>query len=434
MNLAYVINQFPPNVTAGLGRYVEALHPHLTREHRLAVFTVNDGRLPEHEQAGPLTVHRPMGRLLRAVFRRRRLNRTRRLDFALLAANVLVGNLRNFRAVRALHRRDPFDVVAVHDVTNVLAAFLCVRVLRVPIVFHLHTTEYSLAPRRSVADPLNVGRALERWLGRAAARVVAPSPEIRELLVADGWAADRIDVVLQGNPLQAAPRPADAEVDAVRRELDLPPGATVLLFVGRLEVQKGIFTLLEALPKIVAADPSVVLVTVGEGDRDRVAALARDVPGHLRTVERFLDVAELPAWYAAADVCVFPSLFEPFGLVAAEAMSQGRPVVLGDGFSRVFLGDPDRPAARYARATDPDHQAAVLAEVLADPQLRRALGERAERLARERFDWARTAAATLEVYRTAADAGPGPPDARPTPPQAGPRPGRRRGRSGPGRR
>ena len=192
MNLAYVINQFPPNVTAGLGRYVEALHPHLTREHRLTVHTVNDGRLPACERHGRLTVHRPMGRVLRAVFRRRRLNRTRRADFALLAANVLVANLRNYRLLRAAHRRDPYDLVAVHDVTNVLAAYLCARRLRVPVVFHLHTTEYSLAPRRSVADPLNVGRALERWLGRAAARVIAPSPEVRELLVADGWAAGRI--------------------------------------------------------------------------------------------------------------------------------------------------------------------------------------------------------------------------------------------------
>lgn len=409
MNLAYVINQFPPNVTAGLGRYVEALHPHLTREHRLAVFTVNDGRLPEQERHGRLTVHRPMGRLLRAVFRRRRLNRTRRLDFVLLAGNVLVANLRNFRVLRATHRRDPFDVVAVHDVTNVLAAFLCSRVLRVPIVFHLHTTEYSLAPRRSVADPLGVGRALERWLGRAAARVIAPSPEVRELLVADGWAANRIEVVLQGNPLERAPGPAAPAVAAVRRELDLPVGATVLLFVGRLEVQKGIFTLLEALPQVVAADPGVVLVTVGEGDRDRVAALARDggVTGALRMVERFLDLAELPAWYAAADVCVFPSLFEPFGLVAAEAMSLGRPVVLGDGFSQVFRGDPADPAARYARATDPDDLAAVLTEVLADPELRRSLGANAERLVRDRFDWGRTAAATLDVYR-AAGSSPGP--------------------------
>lgn len=405
MKLAYVINQFPPNVTAGLGRYVEALHPHLTAEHRLAVFTVNDGRLPELERRGNLTVHRPMGRLLRAVFRRRRLNRTRKLDFALLAANVLVGNLRNLRGLRALHRAEGLDVVAVHDVTNVVAALLVHHLLRVPIVFHLHTTEYSLAPRRSVADPLNVGRALERRLGRVAARVIAPSPEVRELLVADGWDADRIDVVLQGNPLErAAATPRPDRSAAVRQELDLAPDRTVLLFVGRLEVQKGVFTLVEALEHVVAADPAVTLVVVGEGDRARVAAMARErgLTGHLRIVDRFLGVHELPDWYGLAEVCVFPSLFEPFGLVAAEAMSLGRPVVLGDGFSRVFGGDPDRPAARYASATDARDLAAVLLEVLGDPDLRATLGRNGADLVRAEFAWTRTAAATLATYRAAA--------------------------------
>lgn len=405
MRIAYVINQFPPNVTAGLGRYVEALHPHLTAEHRLAVFTVNDGRLPVLERHGNLTVHRPMGRLLRAVFRRRRLNRTRPLDFALLAANVLVGNLRNVRGLRALHRTEGLDVVAVHDVTNVVAALLVHHLLRVPIVFHLHTTEYSLAPRRSVADPLNVGRALERRLGRVAARVVAPSPEVRELLVADGWDVGKIDVIVQGNPLEAAaaaPRPDRSA--AVRRELGLAADRTLLLFVGRLEVQKGIFTLVEALEHIIAADPAVTLVVVGEGDRARVTAMAADrgLGGHLRIVDRFLGVDELPDWYGAAEVCVFPSLFEPFGLVAAEAMSLGRPVVLGAGFSRVFAGEEDRPAARYASATDPRQLAAVLLEVLGDPGLRAALGRNGAALVRTDFAWTRTAEATLTTYRTAA--------------------------------
>jgi glycogen synthase len=391
VHIAYLINQFPPNVTAGLGRYAEALAPHLTREHRLTVFTVNDGHLPATERHGPLRVHRPMGRLLRAVFRRRRLNRTRRLDFALLAANVLVGNLRHVRAIRALHRSEGIDVLAVHDVTNVVAALLCHRLLRLPLVFHLHTTEYTLAARRRITP----GRGLERRLGRTAARVVVPTPELRDQLVADGWAADRIEVIPQGNPLDRAGVP---DPPGVRTELGLPPGRTVLLFVGRLEVQKGIFTLVEALPAIVAADPSVVLVVVGEGDRDRVAALAAagGVSDHVVLVERWLGVDELPSWYAAADLCVFPSRFEPFGLVAAEAMSLGRPVVLGDGFSRIFA-----PAARYAPATDAAGLARVLVELLADPGQRAAMGERGRALVAERFDWSRTAAATLAVYAAA---------------------------------
>lgn len=386
MNIAFVINQFPPLVTSGLGRYVEALHPHLVDRHRLTVFSVNDGHLPPSTSDGGLVVHRPMGRVLRAVFRRRRLNRTRRTDFALLALNVLAANVRHFRGLRALHRAEGLDVVAVHDVTNVLAAVLCHRFLRVPLVFHLHTTEYSLAPHRTVGS-LGLGRRLERHLGRIAARVVVPSPEIRDQLVTDGWDATTIDVIAQGNPLAGAVPSG--------RPPELPPDRTILLFVGRLETQKGIWTLLDALSTVVAAEPSVLLVVVGEGDHDRV--LAHGSRDHVLLVDRFLGRDELPAWYAAADVCVFPSLFEPFGLVAAEAMSFGRPVVLGDGFSRVFAGSPGAPAAVYAGLAG---LAGVLVEVLADPVLRETLGANARAVATG-FTWEATAAATLATYRAA---------------------------------
>ncbi len=406
MHIVHVINQFPPNITAGLGRYAESLAPHLTRDHLLSVFTLNDGRLPAREQDGNLTVYRPVGRLLRALLARRQPNRTRRLEFLLLAVHVMVSNVRHVRGIRALHRRGGVDVIAIHDVTNFVAAFLCHLLLPVPIVFHLHTTEYSLAPRRTVTDPFMAGRAIERRIGRIAARVVTASPEVRDLLVADGWAPDRIDVVLLGNPLERAvstPAPA-ARARQLRQDLGVPEQCRVLLFVGRLEVQKGIFPLVEAMERIVAADPEVHLVVLGQGDRDRVLACARErgVADHVHVADGFLGRDDLVVWYRLADVCVFPSLFEPFGLVAVEAMSTATPVVLGNGFSQVFLGDPDQPAARYVRAADPAHIAEVTLQVLADPQLRRDLGERGRALVRERFDWRRTAEATLAVYRCAA--------------------------------
>jgi glycogen(starch) synthase len=103
-----------------------------------------------------------------------------------------------------------------------------------------------------------------------------------------------------------------------------------------------------------------------------------------------------------ADLCVFPSLFEPFGLVATEAMALARPVILGDGFSRLFLGDPDRPAVRYVRSADPGSIADAVIDLMHDPAARRALAANGERFVRERLSWARTAKETIEVYRAAA--------------------------------
>ncbi len=183
MRIAYIVNQFPPAVTAGLGRYVELITPDLARDHELVVFTLNDGRQPVDERVDGVSVNRPRG-----IGRGRRLNRTRRWEFLLLALNVVVSNWRYFLRLR---RQERPDLVSVHDSTNFLSGLLCHYVLRLPVVFHVHTTEYGVAPQRSIRDPLNLFAALERWLARVSQRVVVATPEVRDQLVAAGWTGRR---------------------------------------------------------------------------------------------------------------------------------------------------------------------------------------------------------------------------------------------------
>ncbi|MCC5579025.1 glycosyltransferase family 4 protein [Microtetraspora sp. AC03309] len=410
MRVAYVINQFPPTITAGLGRYVEEITPHLAGDLRLAVFTLNDGHQPVHERRDGVTVYRPLGRVLGAVSRRRRLNRTRRAEFVLLAMNVVVSNWRYFLRLRRLDPGERPGLVAVHDSTNFLTALLCHYVLRLPVVFHVHTTEYGVAPQRSIADPLGVFAAVERWLGRIARRVVVATPEVREQLAAAGWNRDTIDVVCLGGTFERVL--ADPGFDraglrsgaaALRARLGIADDDPVLLFVGRLERQKGIYQLLEAMEKIALALPGLRLVMVGEGDEVGVARIVADagLDGRVLTSGGFVDGRALLEYYEMADICVFPSLFEPFGLVATEAMALARPTILGDGFSRIFLGDPDRPAVRYARSADPGSIADAVIDLVNDPVACRALAENGERFVRKRLSWARAAGETIAVYRVA---------------------------------
>ncbi|MGP4022431.1 glycosyltransferase family 4 protein [Actinomadura sp. 3N407] len=410
MRIAYIVNQFPPSVTTGLGRYVELITPYLAREHRLAVCTLNDGRGPVHHASGTVTVYRPLGRVLGAINRRRRLNRTRGIEFLLLTLNVVVSNWRYFLRLRRLGRDERPDLVAVHDTTNFLCGLLCHYVLRLPVVLHVHTTEYGIAPQRSISDPLRVFAAVERWLARVARRVVVPTPEVRDQLTAAGWDRTPIDVVYLGGTFERVL--ADPALDrdelrlgaaALRSRLTIPPDDPVLLFVGRLERQKGIYELLEAMRSVRKDVPGVRLVLVGEGDDAGVARIVAEtgLDGHVLTSGGFVGGRALLEYYAMADACVFPSLFEPFGLVATESMALARPTILGAGFSRVFLGDADRPAARFIAGTGPDAVADAVTEVLTDPKLRAALAEHGERLVRERLSWARTASETLAVYRAA---------------------------------
>ncbi|GLW25746.1 glycosyltransferase family 1 protein [Microbispora triticiradicis] len=411
MRIAFVINQFPPNITAGLGRYAEMIAPHLSSGHDLAVLTLNDGGLPVWERAGGVTAYRPRGRVLGwvlgAVARGRRLNRTRGAEFLLLALTVVVSNWRYFLLLRRLPPARRPDVVAVHDSTNFLCGLLSHYVLRLPVVFHVHTTEYGVARQRSITDPLGLFAALERWLARISRRVVVATPEVREQLLAAGWDRTPIDVVRLGGTYERVV--ADPGFDReklrlgaadLRARLGIGAEDPVLLFVGRIERQKGVYELLEAMPAIAAAVPGLRLVIVGEGDEDGVRRIAAGsgLGDRVLTSGGFVDGQALLEHYAMADACVFPSLFEPFGLVATEAMALSRPVILGDGFSRIFLGDPAEPAVRFVRADEPGDIAEGVVEVMSDPDLRRALAERGERLVRETLSWRRAADETLAVY------------------------------------
>ncbi|MEW9549051.1 glycosyltransferase family 4 protein [Nonomuraea sp. NPDC050783] len=407
MRIACIVNQFPPNITAGLGRYVELITPYLARDHDVTVYTLNDGGLPVDERVDGVTVHRPRNRLLGGG-RRRRLNRTRRVEFLLLALRVVASNA---RYVLRLRRGPRPDLVAVHDSTNFLAGLLCHYLLRLPVVFHVHTTEYGVAPQRSITDPLNLFAALERWLARVARRVVVATPEVREQLLAAGWRRTPIEVVPLGGtyePVLADPafdrEALGAEAAALRGTLGLAKGERVLLFVGRIERQKGVYQLLEAMREVAAAVPGVRLVLVGEGDETGVRRIvaATGLRGRVLTSGRFVTGRELMAYYELAEACVFPSLFEPFGLVATEAMALGRATVLGDGFSRIFAGpDPARPAVRFVRAGEPADIARGVIEVMTDAALRRALARRGERFVRESLSWERAAAETAGIYRAA---------------------------------
>jgi glycogen synthase len=404
MRIAYVVTQFPPNITAGLGRYVEEITPHLANHHQLAVFTINDGRQPIQERRGTITVYRPLGRILGAVIRRRRFNS--RAEFVVLGVNVVVSNWRYFVRLLRASRRDRPDLVVVHDATNFICGLLCHYVLRLPVVLHVHTTEHGVAPQRGIVALPSVLAAAERWLGRIARRVVVATPEMRQQLTAAGWDGAAIDVVHLGGTFERAL--ADPAFDRnrlragaaeLRTRLGIPAEGPVLLFVGRLVRHKGIYQLLEAMRQIAATVPQLRLVVVGEGDNAGVQRIVADtgLGGRILTSGGFVNGWALLEYYEMADACIFPSIFEPFGLVATEAMALAKPTIVGDGFSQIFLGHPERPAVRFVRGTDPDDIARTVITIMTDPDLRARLGEDGRHLV-QNLSWARAADETSAVY------------------------------------
>ena len=127
--------------------------------------------------------------------------------------------------------------------------------------------------------------------------------------------------------------------------------------------------------------------------------LGQNVILHFRMVpeeERIL-------YYAAADICVFPSKYEPFGIVCTEAMSMGKPVVVGakgtSGFREQVIPEGDGICGFHVDPGDPEDIARYVVAVLRDPDLARKMGKNGRRRVLENFTWDAIADRTLAVYQ-----------------------------------
>lgn len=417
MNIAIISNEFPPNVRAGLGRYAERITKQFLQDgHHLWVFTANPGDLPLQEGAEPLTIFRPLRRWLKRPLLSDRLNRSRIVEITLMTLNVLLYSIDSFFLIRKLNKQAKFDVIAFHDTTSSpVAGILSALFTRIPVVFHVHSTETTMTPWAIVKDPFKIVATLERWLAKLATRIIALSPEQVTLLVDHGWNKNKIISVLHGydnesflNAGQLPPAVVETNITAVQERLGLVDGQPVIVFVGRLVAVKGIHILIRAMEKVVATLPEAKLIILGEGKgrgKDaQVAGLIQELglEESVFAYHRFLDSQEVMWHTLLADICVFPSLYEPFGLVAVEAMSLGKPVILGHGFSRLFAGDdPDNPTVWFADGSNPDDLAQKIVDLLQDPHAQHNLGRAAKAFVKNRFKWEKTVQETINVYQEA---------------------------------
>ena len=283
--------------------------------------------------------------------------------------------------VRLLRRRR-IDLLRGHSVRHTGPALLLGRAItgaHVPIVLHHH----HLNPRWASLEAAIAGRA---------DAVITVSDHARAQLVAAGVPSERVHVVTEG-----VGRPSGTgsnhDVEWPRRE------GLRLLYLGRLEDRKRPAVALDALAALERAGTTASLVIAGDGPNRtdlirRAAALGLD--GAVRFAGRVPE-AEKWALYDGADVLLFPSTLEGFGLVVAEAQSRGLPVVAAVGTATVEAFDPGRSGLLAEPSGQPF--ATALAGLVDSPR-RAEMSAHAKRFA-ARFDWDRCAAGVADVYRAA---------------------------------
>jgi glycogen synthase len=382
--------EYPPRVVGGLGRHVNALARTLAAQgHDVHVVSRDHPDAPAEE-------------ILEGVHVVRVTEAPPVIPFGDLVAWVLAFNNRVQSAAARILREYDVDVIHAHDWLVAHAAAGLKDAFDLPVVATIHATEYG-RHQGYLPGPMNkLIHQFEWWLTYEARRVISCSEYMRKQ-VGDIFELphDKTDVI--PNAVATRDFAIPPEEVAVFRAEHTPAGERMVLFAGRLEYEKGVQTVLHALDRVVAAVGPVVFYVAGVGTySDELHRQVEELG--LSDVVRFtgfLEDHDLRLHYAAADVAVAPSIYEPFGLVAVEAMACGTPVVVGDtGGLREIVSDGH---GLSFPPQDADELAERLIAVLTDHHLAQDLVDKGRRRIAQRYDWQTVALRTVRVYNRAID-------------------------------
>ncbi|MBD1833922.1 glycosyltransferase family 1 protein [Cyanobacteria bacterium FACHB-472] len=244
---------------------------------------------------------------------------------------------------------------------------------------------------------------VEKKVLEKADRIVATSPQEKEHMRSLVSTKGSIDIIPCGTDIRKF---GSVSREAAREKLGIDPNAKVVFYVGRFDRRKGIETVVRAVAKSQMRDQNVKLVIGGGSrpgqsdgiERDRIEKIVGEVG--LRDITTFpgrLGDDTLPSYYAAADVCVVPSHYEPFGLVAIEAMASETPVVASDVGGLQYTVVPEETGL-LAPPKDDAAFAVAIDRILADPEWAKELGKKARVRVEKQFSWDGVASQLGELY------------------------------------
>ncbi len=378
--------EYPPVIEGGLARHVRKLAEHLVEDGaEVHVLTRGGGRLPVQEERHGVIVHR-----VREPPYPKDVNAFVRWVDAMNADMLTLG--------LELCEQHDFELIHSHDWLVAGAADRLAQRLGLPWLATIHATEFGRHQGWVEKYPQSHIHAAERAMARDADRVITCSNYMRSHVASVfGVPARRVTVIPNGvDPADLEPVVTD--LAALRAKYARPVDRLVLL-VGRLVYEKGFHLALDALAPVVKSLGNVRFVVAGTGTAEaelKSQARRLGLQRHGSFVGWVGDDM-LHSLYRVSDLCIVPSIYEPFGLVALEAMASGCLCVVADtgGLREVVPGD-GTVGLRFP-SRDSDALGEILETVLRDDEARaRFVVEAREHVLR--FDWGEVARRTSEVY------------------------------------
>jgi glycogen(starch) synthase len=378
--------EYPPYVVGGLGKHVAELIPALAKLPDIQVHLVTPrmrgGELLE--RVGPVTIHRVEPPPVEG-------------DFYTSAWQT------NLRLEEYAHQlcdeTGAFDLVHVHDwlVAFVGAAFK--RSYKTPLLSTIHATERGRGRGTLGSEQARAINHVEWWLAYESWRIIACSEYMRNE-IADYFQCprDKIDVVPNGVDTARFDK-LDGQDFAPFRNMYALPSEQIVFSVGRVVFEKGLHILVKAMPKILAQEPSAKLVIAGKGpELESLRSLAWSLGiGEKVLLTGFITDEDRDKLFKIASCAVFPSLYEPFGIVALEAMAAKCPVVVSEvGGLQDVVQHAETGITVYS--DDHDSLAWGILHTLQHPEWAARRVESAYRAVREEYNWDRIAQRTVEIY------------------------------------
>ena len=385
LNVMMLTWEFPPRVIGGISPHVFFLSKSLAKNDvKVYVVTCDFPGAPAHEVIDGVEVYRIDS------------YKNPSPDFATWVYLMNL-NLQKEAAALAGKLAVKIDVFHAHDWLVATAGIGLKHVFRKPLLVTVHSTEMG---RR---DGIHTGtekmiHETEAWLTYEAWKVICCSDYmVSHVKWAFGLPEDKVVMVPNGVNTHVYDDKEKEDLKSFRSRFALPE-EKIVLFVGRLVYEKGVHVLINAAPKVLEK-VNAKFIIVGSGYmKEQLLNIVRSMKlEHKVLFAGFLDEETLLKLQKCADVSVVPSLFEPFGIVALEAMAAKSPVVVSDTGGLSEIVDHDSTGVKVY-PNNPDSLAWGITKILLDESYKNHIVENAYRKVQEKYDWERIAQQTKRIY------------------------------------
>ena len=386
MKILMLTWEYPPRVVGGISRVVHDLSHRLIKDgHEVTVVTYKEGNVQDFEDDNGVKVYRVNNYMI---------NPNNFIDWIMQLNFNLIS-----KATEIINKEGPFDVIHAHDWLVAYASKTLKDSFNIPIIATIHATE---SGRNSgIHDEVQRYINDTEWmLTYEATEVIVNSnymkSEIQRLF---GLPYEKINVVPNGVNLNL--------YDGVERDYNFrrqyaADNEKIILYVGRLVYEKGVQNLIAAMPKVLNGYHDSKLIIAGKGGmidelRDEVRRLNIEDKVYFTG---YLNLEQVTKMYKCADVAVFPSTYEPFGVVALEGMLSGTPVVVSDigGLNDIVQ---HRENGMKSYAGNPNSIADSILELLYNPGLCVELSRAAKAKVKSQYNWTKIAQDTHFIYQKA---------------------------------